>query len=184
MTQRRLNDLNPEFSPSHGLLFSHLHKAIRRRLPDQWLRPTAIRAWAGAMIMCMALPATAGAAGANSTFVAGQTSPLRDEITPQVRQTVRRGLKWLAARQNANGSFDSGTTAITALGGLAFVAGGNLPGQGRYAQNVSRALRYILDHCQRSGLIAGPTDADPMYSQGFATPAAERGNADPPMFSI
>ena len=68
-----------------------------------------------------------------------------------------------------NGSFDSGTTAITALGGLAFVAGGNLPGQGQYAKNVSRALRYVLNHCQRSGLIAGPNDADPMYSQGFAT---------------
>ncbi len=109
------------------------------------------------------------AAGGASTFVAGQTSPLRNEITPQVRQAVEHGLKWLAARQNANGSFDSGITAITALGGLAFVAGGNLPGQGPYAKNVSRVLRYILNHCQHSGLIAGSNDADPMYSQGFAT---------------
>jgi hypothetical protein len=115
------------------------------------------------------LARTLRAAGGAATFVAGQTSPLRHEITPQVRQTVQRGLKWLAARQNANGSFGSGITAITALGGLAFIAGGNLPGQGPYAKNVSLALHYILNHCQRSGLIAGPNDADPMYSQGFAT---------------
>ena len=119
--------------------------------------------------VCLALFAAPMAAGKASGFVAGQTSPLRNEITPQVRLTVRNGLKWLAARQNANGSFDSGTTAITALGGLAFVAGGNLPGQGPYAENVARSLRYILGACQRSGLIAGPNDADPMYSQGFAT---------------
>jgi hypothetical protein len=128
-----------------------------------------VTVWTLAIAACVYRPVTAIAADSPSNFVAGQTSPLRDEITPQVRHTVRNGLKWLAARQNANGSFDSGTTAITALGGLAFVAGGNLPGQGQYAKNVSRALRYVLNHCQRSGLIAGPNDADPMYSQGFAT---------------
>ena len=169
MNQRWLNDLFPKFCACRGQLLNLLREAVSRRTEYQPPRSAAIRAWAAAMMVCTAFPATADTAGADSTFVAGQTSPLRDEITPQVRQTVRRGLKWLAARQNANGSFDSGITAITALGGLAFMAGGNLPGQGRYARNISRALRYILDHCQRSGLIAGPTDADPMYSQGFAT---------------
>lgn len=165
-------------SPFRKLLMpcGHLFTFFNRTLP-RWSRhrrplPTnfsLLAALATATAICIYLASTAVAANSASTFVAGQTSPLRDEITPQVQQTVRNGLKWLAARQNANGSFDSGTTAITALGGLAFVAGGNLPGQGQYAKNVSRALRYILDHCQRSGLIAGPNDADPMYSQGFAT---------------
>ncbi len=102
-------------------------------------------------------------------FRAGQTSPLKNEYTPKIRNAIARGLKWLAARQNANGSFDSGSTAITSLGALAFVAGGNVPGQGPYGDNVSRALHYILAHCHHSGLIAAQNDGTPMYSQGFAT---------------
>lgn len=102
-------------------------------------------------------------------FRAGQTSPLKNEYTPQVRSAIAKGLKWLAARQNPNGSFDSGSTAITSLGALAFVAGGNLPGQGPYGHNVARALHYILAHCHHSGLIAAQNDGTPMYSQGFAT---------------
>ncbi len=120
-----------------------------------------------AVVVIVGLGGVAHAAAGVSNFVAGQTSSLHNEITPQVRQAVRRGLKWLAGRQNADGSFAAGSTAITALGGLAFVAGGNLPEQGPYARNVSKTLRYILNTCQRSGLIAN--DSSPMYSQGFAT---------------
>ncbi|MGC9258524.1 MAG: prenyltransferase/squalene oxidase repeat-containing protein [Phycisphaerae bacterium] len=119
--------------------------------------------------VCFGWSQTTMAARNASNFVAGQASPLRDEITPRVRQSVARGLQWLTAQQAANGSFAPGPMAITALGGLALIAGGNLPGQGPYARNVSHALRYVLNHCQRSGLIVDATDADPMYSQGFAT---------------
>ncbi len=135
-------------------------------------RRFATRSWAGCAALatiCLVWPQITIAAPNSSTFVAGQASPLRHEITLQVRQSVSRGLRWLASQQAANGSLAPGPMAITALGGLAFIAGGNLPGQGPYAHNVSQALRYVLNHCQRSGLIVDSTDADPMYSQGFAT---------------
>ncbi len=102
-------------------------------------------------------------------FQAGQTSPLKNEYNPKIDSAISRGLKWLADRQNPNGSFDSGSTAITSLGALAFVAGGNVPGQGPYGRNVARALNYVLKHCHHSGLIAAQNDGTPMYSQGFAT---------------
>ena len=71
------------------------------------------------------------AAVAAPRVVFGQTSPLGHELTPPVREAVRKGLLWLARRQAADGSFGRGNqVAITALAGIAFMAGGNLPGQG------------------------------------------------------
>ncbi len=117
----------------------------------------------GPGIASAATPAGSGAV----TF--GQVSPIHQEETPAVRRAVHKGLRWLAKRQNPDGSFDHGSVAITALGGLAFVAGGNLPRQGQYGNQVAKALSYILKHCQQSGLIAGPQDGSPMYGHGFAT---------------
>jgi hypothetical protein len=63
--------------------------------------------------------------------------------------------------------------AITALAGLAFMAGGHQPGRGRYGRHVTSALRYVLNqedngrpgflHSQ-NGMLHGP-----MYGHGFAT---------------
>ncbi len=102
--------------------------------------------------------------------VFGQTSPLSYELTPPVRKAVRKGLLWLARRQATDGSYGRGNqVAITALAGIAFMAGGNLPGQGPYGANEARALHYVLSQCRQSGLIAGADDGEPMYGQGFAT---------------
>ncbi len=120
--------------------------------------------------MLIGIDVAASPAATNlKNFRAGQTSPLKNEYNPKIDSAINRGLKWLAARQNSNGSFDSGSTAITSLGALAFVAGGNLPNQGPYGRNVSRALHYVLAHCHHSGLIAAQNDGTPMYSQGFST---------------
>ena len=83
--------------------------------------------------MLIGIDVAASPAATNlKNFRAGQTSPLKNEYNPKIDSAINRGLKWLAARQNSNGSFDSGSTAITSLGALAFVAGGNLPNQGPY----------------------------------------------------
>src|SRR4051794_41078468 len=81
-----------------------------------------------------------------------------DEITPAQQRSVEKGLQWLADHQGADGSFGGGGqgkhAGITALAGLAFMEAGNLPGRGKYADNVSRCLKFVLDSCQESGLIA------------------------------
>jgi hypothetical protein len=97
-----------------------------------------------------------------------------DEITEAQQEAVERGLAWLASRQNADGSFGRGdgfgrNAAIPALAGLAFMQAGNLPGRGKYGDNVERALSFILAHTQESGLIASDTSHGPMYGHGFAT---------------
>lgn len=111
------------------------------------------------------------AAGVNrNTLIFGHRSTLRHALTPQVLRAVAKGLSWLAKRQKANGSFGSmNSVAVSALGGLAFIAGGNLPGQGRYGRNCQKVIGYVLSQCQPTGLIADANDGAPMYGQGFAT---------------
>ena len=111
---------------------------------------------------------------ANPDKIAAVPNQVRgDEITPAQQHAVEKGLAWLADHQAADGSFGVGQqgagAAITALAGLAFMEAGNLPGRGKYAENVSRCQSFILDSCQESGLIAAPQAQSPMYGHGFAT---------------
>src|SRR5687767_8403362 len=69
--------------------------------------------------------------GAKKSDIAAQPNQVRgDEITPAQQEAVRRGLAWLAAHQQADGSYGAGGGAgkhagITALAGLAFMQAGN-----------------------------------------------------------
>jgi hypothetical protein len=97
-----------------------------------------------------------------------------DEITPKQQRAVERGLDWLAARQSPDGSYGAQgmgkNPAVTSLAGLAFMQAGNLPGRGKYGENVRRCLDYVLTCCQESGLITSDTSpSGPMYGHGFAT---------------
>jgi prenyltransferase beta subunit len=98
-----------------------------------------------------------------------------DEITSRQRQAVEKGLAWLAAHQNADGSFGapnrgySAHSGITSLAGIAFMSAGNLPGRGKYGDNVRKAVEFILKNSQQSGLLAADASHGVMYSHGFAT---------------
>ncbi len=101
-------------------------------------------------------------------------TPVESEITPQLHESVERGLAWLAANQAADGSFGSLShygphVGITGLAGIAFLADGNTPGRGRYAVAVERSLDFILSQSSESGLLAAATSHGPMYGHGFAS---------------
>src|SRR3954447_24023737 len=104
--------------------------------------------------------ATAGDPSAGeSGAIAPQPNVVRgDEITPQQQIAVAAGLEWLARKQGRDGSFQGESmgkhAGISALAGLAFMQAGNLPGRGKYGDNVDRALDYVLSCAQESGLIA------------------------------
>ena len=102
-----------------------------------------------------------------------------DELNDAQRRAVERGLAALAARQVQTGpmagSFGDGGagygafTGITALSGIAFMAAGNLPGRGKYGDNVKRAVDFILNSSQQSGLLSADSVHGVMSSHGFAT---------------
>src|SRR5262245_56766385 len=95
-----------------------------------------------------------------------------DEITPKQQDAVSRGLAYMASKQAPNGSFGSGYgsagghAGITALGGLAFMAAGNLPGRGKYGDNVQKCLGFVMNSSQETGLIASDNSHGSMYGHG------------------
>jgi prenyltransferase beta subunit len=99
-------------------------------------------------------------------------APIKDELTPEIRSRVKKGLAYLAKNLNADGSVNAGggdSAAIMALAGIAFVADGSLPNDGPYGKEVDKILQFILNSCQPSGLITSANYGSPMYGHGFAT---------------
>jgi hypothetical protein len=75
----------------------------------------------------------------------------------RVDGAVDRGLSWLAANQQSDGSFpslDIGQPGVTGLCVLAFMSHGHVPGEGRYGAALSRAIDYIVSAQKPNGLIA------------------------------
>ena len=112
----------------------------------------------------------------------------RDEqlivVTPEHAAAVERGLEWLSTHQNEDGSWtakigykintgydytrdDYPHVGVTSLAGMAFLAGGHLPGRGRYGPAIESALDFVLSCVQDDGYIThGGTR---MYSHAFST---------------
>src|SRR5262249_43592714 len=110
----------------------------------------------------------------SDTHAGGPAKAPHSELTSKTRRSIERGLAWLAQQQKADGSFGSGSqygrhVGITALAGLAFMSNGDMPGRGRYAQQVEQALKFVLEStADESGLICAETSYGPMYGHGFA----------------
>lgn len=102
-----------------------------------------------------------------------QNKPLEDEVTPELDESVARGLDALAEMQNPDGTFGSGrfsrNVAVTSLACLAFMADGHVPGRGKYGAVVQKGLESVLTGATETGLIAGDSSNGPMYGHGFAT---------------
>ena len=98
-----------------------------------------------------------------------------DLIKPATQAAIDRGLAWLAAQQNEDGSFSgsgySRNIAVVSLGGMAFLSGGHSPGRGEYGEQVNRCMSYVLRAGDESGFISVASAAShgPMYDHGFAT---------------
>jgi prenyltransferase/squalene oxidase-like repeat protein len=99
-------------------------------------------------------------------------------------RAIERGLAWLAAQEalQPDGSFPPGhgeryvPVAVTALGALAYMAGGNVPDRGPQGRELSRAIDYLLARAELTpgaehrGYISSDGDKHSrMHGHGFAT---------------
>jgi hypothetical protein len=78
------------------------------------------------------------------------------ELTREGRASIEMALQHLASRQRADGSLSGNmgnTTAIVAAAALAWMAQGNLPGEGPYGKNVAKAVDYLLSCAQPCGYL-------------------------------
>ena len=123
----------------------------------------------------------AGASAAQDIGEGFDTTPI--EVTAEHEAAVERGLEWLAAHQNADGSWtakigfklnseyretsEGGHVGVTALAGTAFLAGGHAPERGEHSETLTKALDYVLSGVQEDGYIT--LNGSRMYSHAFAT---------------
>ncbi|MEM6504884.1 MAG: hypothetical protein AAF711_05410 [Planctomycetota bacterium] len=121
-------------------------------------------------------PSENGDASAASDFSIDENGNLLPKhFNERTQQAIEAGLEFLANQQSADGSFrnsrDGATfpVSMTGLAGMAFIAGGNTTSRGPYAENVKKAVRYILAQADpNTGLIAAGTEnRKSMYAHGF-----------------
>ena len=82
---------------------------------------------------------------------------LDKEKWKQLDLSTRRGLEWLAKQQKEDGSFacpKQAQPSVTSFCLMAFLAQGESPADGKYQQQLTRAISFILDQQKPNGLIA------------------------------
>lgn len=113
---------------------------------------------------------------AGSAAVRGAEAPGGADERARGEAAIRNGLKWLAARQAAEGpeagSWETGEaryrTAATSLAGLAFLANGYLPGDPLYGSVVERAMAFVKPSMGPDGYL-GQGDQSGMYIHAICT---------------
>jgi hypothetical protein len=97
---------------------------------------------------------------------------------------AEHGLVWLAQQQRASGAWAADVgykledgyqvwnegaehVGVTALAGMAFLAGGHVPGRGPHGKVVERALDWVVRQAREDGYVS--SNETRMYSHAFAT---------------
>jgi len=85
-----------------------------------------------------------------------------DELAPQYKAAVNKGLDWVAKHQFRDGHWEANggayPSAMTALGGMVLLMEGSTIREGKYAENIRRAVDWLMDRSQRNGLLANPNN--------------------------
>ena len=107
---------------------------------------------------------------------AGQAAPRPAGMRAETERAIERGMAYLARTQRSDGSWRTQggqgnyPVAMTSMAGLALLAGGNTPTEGPYAQQVRRAVNFVLREANtNTGLIASQQEEQrSMYGHGFS----------------
>lgn len=91
----------------------------------------------------------------------------QDPIPAKVESMYTKGLRYLANSQTAEGSWSDSAGSypgVVGLAVLAFLAHGEDPNQGPYANNIKKGIDFIIAQQNANGYIGNS-----MYNHGFAT---------------
>ncbi len=136
------------------------------------------RSW---MFATAATVAVAGVLSIPSTPVAptAQAADEKKDRKKAVEQAIKNGLEYLKKDQKADGHWEAQggqyPTTMTALAGMAFLMEGSTLKEGRYKEQVEKAVGWFLAAGRLSpdgkiGDVRNPTESTRyMYGQGFGT---------------
>jgi hypothetical protein len=100
-----------------------------------------------------------------------------DEMTPEQRKAVRKGLDYLAKNQAKDGHWEAlgaqYPVTMTGISGMAMLMEGSTIREGRYKDNIRRATDWLMAHSMPNGMLGNPNIPGEagryMYGHGFAT---------------
>jgi len=100
-----------------------------------------------------------------------------EELPKDIQASVDKGLGWLAKQQYRDGHWEAMGSqyplTMTALSGMAMLMEGSTIKEGKYAENIRRAVDWLLARSQPNGMLGNPNHPGEagryMYGQGFAT---------------
>jgi hypothetical protein len=106
------------------------------------------------------------------TAVADNSATAADKDR-QIQTAARRALEYLAREQRRQGYWEANggqyKVAMTALAANAMACEGSTTRRGRYAENIRRALDYLVEMSNpKTGLIGYSEDFHYMYGHGFS----------------
>jgi hypothetical protein len=107
---------------------------------------------------------------------AGNQRACAEELPPKYREAVSKGLDWLAKQQFADGHWEAQAgqpypMAMTGLAGMAFLMEGSTMREGKYQQQIRKAVEWFLRRSQPNGLLGNPSNGLEMgrymYGHGY-----------------
>src|SRR6187402_1946233 len=94
------------------------------------------------------------------------------EPNPKLDGAISKALEFLSREQRRQGYWEANggqyRVAMTALAGIALSCEGSTTMRGKYSANIAKAVDYLLDVAQPSGLIGYQDDYHYTYGHGFS----------------
>jgi hypothetical protein len=91
---------------------------------------------------------------------------------PKTEQAIDKGLDYLSRSQRRQGYWEANSSqyrvAMTALAGTALLSEGSTTTTGKYADNIRRAVDYLVQVAKPNGLIGYEGDYRYTYGHGFS----------------
>jgi hypothetical protein len=135
------------------------------------------------LVLSVSLAALAGLAAPSAARAQdGEIERSGNEIDARTEKSIKKGLEFLARRQDPNGAYVDGIgrkvnntylatvgphVGVTALAGMAFLSNGSTPGRGPYGRQVQGCVDFVKGCVNAQGFITN--DNSRMYSHAFAT---------------